>query len=158
MNIKQILAAQGIYSAEHHLHNDVTWYGDGGSGTLAENLTRIQLTAGIGEAFSAGEQIYGGTEIEGGNPARYVDFHSILVTAVSAANNLYVLQLIGGAGVIGDGTIMTHYSGFFPATGKAGPIYSSCRKVPCNFKIWIKTKCETDGATIDIMVGPHIYP
>jgi len=105
----------------------------------------------------AAQQIYGGTEIEGGSPARKLDFHSILVTAVSAANNLYILQFIGGTGLIGDGTILTHYSGFFPATGKAGPIYSSCRRIPCNYTIWVKTKCETDGATIDIMVGPHTY-
>lgn len=157
MNIKVIQAAIEVYEIEHHMHNITGWYGDGGGGTLAENLTPITLTAGAGDAFSAGEQISDGTELGGGKSTRLFDLRGILVTAVSVASNIYVLQFLHGTGVIGDAEILTNYIGFFPATGRSGPIHEICKRAPCNHKIWVKTKCETDAATINIMIGPHIY-
>lgn len=157
MNIKAIQAAIEIYELEHHTHNITKWFGDGGGNTLAENLTPITLTAGTGDAFSAGEQISDGTEFNSGKSTSLFDLRAILVTAVSAASNLYILQFLSGTGVIGDAEVLTNYIGFFPATGRSGPIHEICKRAPCNHKIWVKTKCETDGATINIMVGPHIY-
>lgn len=156
-NIKLITGAIEAWEAEHHLHNVEQWFGDGGGGTLAVNLTEIILTAGAGEAFSAGEQISDGTEVDGGVAWRMQDIHEILVTFVSAASKVYKLQFLCGTGVVGDATIATNVVGFFPASGKSAPIALITTRFPTDNKIWVKTACETDGATIRILVGIHTY-
>lgn len=83
--------------------------------------------------------------------------HKILVTAVSAANKVYKLQILCGTGLVGAATICTEIAGFFPATGKSAAIEFIMPRMTCNNKIWVKVACETDGATLDFIVGLHTY-
>lgn len=146
-----------VHEIEKHFHNREYWYGSSGSNTLAVNLTEFQVEAGTSEAYGTGLQISDGTEIESGSTTKKYDMHKILVTAVSASNKVYKLQFLYGTGAVEAATVATEIVGYFPATGKSAAIPFIMPRVTCNNKMWVKAACETNAATLDFLVGLHIY-
>ena len=151
--------AYKVHEIEKHFHNREHWFGKSAVDTFLDPdvLTEWQVTAGDGSAFGDAIQLSNGDEIESGSATKYYDMHKILVTAVSATSKIYKLQFLYGTGVVGDATIATEVVGYFPATGKSAAIPFIMPRITCNNKVWIKAACETNGGTIDFIVGLHIY-
>ena len=152
--------AYKVHEIEKHFHNREQWFGKSAGDTYYDpaSFTEWQVAAGESEAYGTAVQISNGDEIESGSATKYYDMHKVLVTAVSAANKVYKLQVLYGTGVVGDATIATEIVGFFPATGKSDSINFMMPRITCNNKVWVKAACETDGATLDFIVGLHVYP
>ena len=147
--------AYKVHEIEKHHHNSEYWFGDGGSNTLADNLTEIQVTAGTSEAYGTELLIHSGADLSIGAK---IDLHEILVTAVSATSKVYKVKFHYGTGAFGASTFLTEVAGYFPAsTGKSSPIPLITPRIAYSNKIWAVSKCETNSATLDFLVGIHGY-
>jgi len=138
---------------ERHLHSRGHWYGkDPGDTFLLENgLVSWRLTAGAGGAFGNWVQLSNGDEIS--DP--YYDPHLLMVTAASAAGKLYYIQFGTGAG---GSQAVSGMSAFFPAaTLRQSPAPVQHTRIASTSLWWARCSCETDGATIDLVVGLHTY-
>ena len=151
--------AYKVHEIEKHFHGREYWYGKSAADTFLDpaSLTEWQVVAGNSEAYGNAIQISNGDEIESGSATKYFDMHKILVTAVSAASKIYKVQFLYGTGVVGAATIATEVVGFFPASGKSSAINFMMPRIACNNKMWVKAACETDGGTLDFIVGLHTY-
>ena len=151
--------AYRVHEIEKHVHNREYWYAkDGGDNYFSPtSLTSWQVQAGTSGAFGTPLQISNGDEIESGDVDKYYDPHRIFVTAVSATGKLYRVQFLYGTGVVGDATVLTEVPVFVPATVKSGPIEVIADRIACNNKLWVKIPCETDSATLDFIIGIHVY-
>jgi len=151
--------AYRVHEIEKHFHNREYWYGKSAGDTFLDpaSLTEWQVVAGDSLAFGTAIQISNGDEVESGSATKYYDMHKVLVTAVSASNKVYKLQILYGTGLVAAATIATEIVGFFPATGKSDSINFMMPRITCNNKVWVKSACETNAGTLDFIVGLHIY-
>lgn len=148
--------AYKVHEIQNHHHNSERWFGDGGSNTLADNLTEIQIAAGTSSNYGTELLIHSGADLGVG---AMVDFHEILVTAVNATSKVYKVKFHYGTGAFGASALLTEVVGYFPAsTGKSSPIPLTSLKIAYTNKIWVVSKCETNGATLDFLAGMHGYP
>ena len=156
--VKNSLAYR-VEELEKHFHNREYWFGKSAGDTFLDPavLTEWQAVSGTGSAYGNAIQLSNGDEIESGSTTKYYDMHKILVTAVSASNKVYKLQILYGTGTSAATAIATEVVGFFPATGKSAAINFMMPRITCNNKVWVKSACETDAATLDFIVGLHIY-
>lgn len=149
-----------VEEIEKHFHNSELWYGKdpGDSLLLQDGLAPWTLTAGSGEAFGTELQLSDGTEIEGGSAIKKFDFRKIEIDTASQNSNVYLIQVWAGTGAFGAATVKTTVR-FRSGTGacRGGPIIIMMPRLTCNNKLWMKLKCETDGATLDLAIGGHVY-
>ena len=144
------------HEIEKHFHTNDCYFGDGGSNDLAVNLTEIQIAAETGLAFGSELQIHDGSTIIAGMTK--LDLGKMLVTAISATSKVYLFQFWAGAGAFGDATLVCEDVGFFPAsTGRSVSIPLRCARFNMSDKLWVRSKCETNGATLDFLPGLHGY-
>lgn len=142
-----------VVEIERHLHSRGYWYGKdpGDTFLLANGLTAWQLTAGAGGAFGNWVQLSNGDEVS--DP--YYDPHLMFVKAASANGKLYYVQF--GTGESG-AQVVSGMAAFFPAaTLRQSPVQVQHTRIASTVKWWARANCETDGATIDIVVGLHTY-
>ena len=146
--------AYRVGEIERHLHGRGYWFGKdpGDTFLLEDGLTAWQLTAGSGEAYGDWVQLSDGDEITAGE---YWDPHLIHVKAASAASKLYYVQF--GTGESGS-QVVTGMVSFLPAATlrQASETVQSAR-IAVTSKVWARCKCETNAATIDFVVGGHVY-
>jgi len=144
-----------VEEIETHIHSRGYWYGkDGGDALLLENgLTAWQLTAGTGGVYGSWVQLSDGTEVTAGS---YYDPHLIIVKAASAAGKLYLIQF--GTGESGE-QVVAGMSAFYPAaTLRQSPTAVQHQRITATSKWWARCCCETNGATLEFVVGLHVYP
>lgn len=147
--------AYRVHEIEKHLHNTERWFGrDAGDTFFAENgLLPWTLIAGNGGVFGDWVQLSNGDEIIA--PAVKYDPHEILVITTSVASKLYYIQLGTGAG--GAQVVITT-APIYPAASvrqTAMPIISP--RVGIAEKLWARCNCETNAATVTMVLGLHTY-
>jgi hypothetical protein len=157
--------AYKTHEIEKHLHNSEFWFGNDGDSTMsrANNLTPFRLTAnasantyGTEVQLSAANDF--NTDIEGQTAAVKIDVHKISVVESSINDKNYMIQFWSGTGTFGESTFRTevpYRTGGNSA--EAQPIDVICPRFAVGEKIWARAKCETGGATIDILPGIHGY-
>ena len=145
-----------IDEIEHHLHNEGQWWGRDAGGTelaVQNGLTTWQLTAGTGGAYGAWVQITDGTQFTTG--ARF-DPHLLGITAVSAQDKSYLIQFGEGEG--GAQTAFTTTWFYAPSNQvNAGPVAVISPRKANTIKLWMRIACETNGATLNTLLGTHPY-
>lgn len=144
-----------VEEIETHIHSRGYWYGKdpGDALFLVNGLVSWQLQAGVSGAYGSWVQLSDGTEVTAGN---YYDPHLLMVTAASAAGKLYYIQL--GTGESG-AQVVSGMSAFFPAaTLRQSPVVVQHARIAATSKLWARCNSETDSATINIVVGLHVYP
>ena len=152
--------AYRVQEIEKHIHNRERWYGQSGvTGFLDEDsLDDWRLTAGAGEAYGAYVQLSNGTETAEGDATKRFDLHKIFVQQGNTNDKNYKVQVRIGA-TLATSAIATEFLYRSGANSvEAQPISIICGRYPCNCGIWVRSKCATDAATLDILVGLHIYP
>lgn len=146
--------AYKVHEIEKHFHNSEYWYGDGGSNDFADNLTEwVIQAAGSANVYGTEELIHSGADL--GIGAK-LDVHRILVTAATASK-VYKFKLHYGTGTFAASTFLTEVVGFFPATGKSGPIEMICPRIDYTNKIWAVVKCEQASQNFTFLIGAHGY-
>lgn len=155
--------AYKVNEIEKHFHSIERWFGDDGDNTASttNNLTEFQCTAGTGEAYGTEVLIMAANDIAAGDfvftPAKF-DLHRILFTAASANDKNYMLQFWGGTGAFGAAALLSEIPYKKGATvTEIIPMPVQMARVPVTYKVWARVKCETNGATIDFLVGIHAY-
>lgn len=151
--------AYRVHEIESHLHSEQFCYGNDGANNFEENsLDPFIITAGNSEAFGTELQIHDGTIIEGGDPTKKFDLNTAYVTLSSSNDNNYCVEIYCGTSTFG---AATRNSSFYYRTGansaEVVPIVFQSKRQICNCKIWIRCKCETDGATLSLLFECHTY-
>lgn len=146
-----------IEEIEAHLHGAEHWFGRDAGGTelaVENGMTGWTLTAGTGNAFGAWVQITDGTQFTIGEK---FDAHRIMVKAVSAQDKVYLVQF--GTGESGAQEAITTLPFYAPSNQvNAGPVDAMMNRHDNTDKLWARCACETNGATIEKLVGVHFYP
>jgi hypothetical protein len=152
--------AYRVHEIERHLHNNEEWYGKDSGDTYLnrDSITPWQLTAGTGEAYGTEVQISDGTEIEGGDSSKKFDIHRLFIQSTSVNDQNYKVQVWAGTGTFAQSTLLSEVPFRIAANQtESQPIALITRRVPCDCKIWLRCKCATNGATIDLLIGLHTY-
>jgi hypothetical protein len=154
--------AYRVNEIERHLHNANLCYGKAaGDNFLLDSIVTFQAVAGAGSAFGAEKLCHDGTVVGGGSATQKMDLGRVVITASSAgAGVVYELQFLYGTGLIGTAVVLSTFYYVVPAAGaqKTSAVVFPCPRVACNNKIWAKTKCGTDAATINFLFEVHVYP
>ena len=155
--------AYKVEEIEKHFHSIERWFGDDGDNTASttNNMTEFQCTAGTGGAYGTEVQIMGANDIASGDfvftPVKF-DLHRLLVTAASANGANYVIQIWSGTGAFGAATLRAEVPyRRITAAGVVRPIDIQMSRLGVAEKVWARVKSETNGATIDFIVGIHAY-
>lgn len=156
------LAAR-VHEIEMHFHSIERWFGTDadGTGSTANNMVEWQVVAGTGEAFGTEVQLLGANDIAvadfGFIPVKF-DLHRVFVTGSSANNANYVVQLWSGTGTFGEAVLRTEILYRKSSTVlEVTPIEMQMARIGVEEKVWARCKSETNGATIDFVVGIHAY-
>jgi hypothetical protein len=155
--------AYKVHEIEKHCHNVEKWYGNSGvlplnGNLLIDSFNPFRITAGVGGAQGTEVLIHDGTVIESGSTTKKFDFHKIWTYAASVTNKLYQLKLYAGTTTFAASTQIGDCITVLPAgTIKTSSVEFMCSRMTCNNKIWVNVSCETNGGTIDILVGLHTY-
>ena len=153
--------AYKVHEIEKHFHNDEQWFGkDGGDTYLSRSsITPWQITAGTGEAYGTEIQISNGDEIESGSTTKKYDFHRFYITGLDTANVVYKVEIYYGTNVFGDSTLLTEFVTACANANQADthPLAIIAPRITCNNKLWARCKCQTNGATLDFVIGVHTY-
>ncbi len=155
--------AYRIHEIEKHFHSEEHWYGTDGDGTgsTANNLDEWELTAGTSEAYGTEVQLLGANDVSATDfsftPAKF-DLHRVSVTTSDTNDVNYMVQLWAGTGAFGAATLVTS----FPYRAAANnveslPIDVQMGRQDVATKIWARVRCETNSATLSILVGIHAY-
>lgn len=154
--------AYRVEELEQHFHSAERWYGSDGDNTAstANNLTPFELEAGTDGAYGTEILLFAANDISGsdftGTPVKY-DAHRLEVTG-SSANAIYILQFYCGLTDFASAELCTEvpYSKS-TAAGALVPVNVQMgRQVVAN-KLWGRVKSETNGATIEFLMGIHAY-
>ncbi len=155
--------AYRTHEIEKHFHSEEHWYGNDtdGTGSTANNLVEWQLEAGEGGAYGTEVQLLGANDISDSDfsftPVKF-DSHRILVTASSANDKNYMIQFWSGTGVFGAADLITEVPYRTGAnSAEVTPIPMQMSRQAVANKIWARTKCETNSATVDLIIGVHAY-
>lgn len=152
-----------VHEIEKHFHSIERWFGTDGDGTgsVANNLAQWQLTAGTGGAFGTEVQLLGANDVNatdfGFTPVLF-DLHRVNVVDSSVADKNYIVQIWSGTTTFGAATLRTelpYRTGSNVA--EVSPISCQMSRIPVAEKVWARVKCETNSATLDIIVGIHAY-
>lgn len=152
--------AYRVAEIEAHLHNSEYWMGRNAVTGFVDRDSMLswQLTAGVGEAYGAAVQLMDGTEIAAAFGAAFGDMHRVLVTNVSAVNQVYMVQIWAGMTTFAESEFLTEVPFISPTVQfKEGPVDVLSHRVAAGEKAWARVKCQTNGATIDFMLGAHFY-
>jgi hypothetical protein len=156
--------AYRAHEIEKHIHNRELWYGKSAADNYFDPASLIswQLVAGAGDAYGNPVQLSDGDEVEGGSATKKYDLHRMMICAANTGDALYKVQFLYGTGVVGDAAILTDAPFIAPAIAgvnslSAGPVDIIAPRITCNNKLWAKVACVTDAATIDFVVGLHVY-
>lgn len=150
--------AYKVHEIEKHFHNTELWYGNTTGNFDQDSLAHFRLTAGSAEAYGTELLVHDGTVIAGGSATQKFDLHRILIIALSSNNSTYKIQLWGGTGTFGEATLLTevlHRTA--TAAGDIAPLEIMAPRHTCNTKLWARLKSQSDGATLDLLFGLHIY-
>ena len=152
-----------VHEIERHFHSMERWYGSDGDGTgsTTNNMTEWRLTAGSSSAFGTEVAILGTNDIKAADfdvtPVKF-DIHRILVASSSASDKNYIIQLWGGATTFGEATLLTEVPYRVSASiAESTPVSVQMPRQAVASKIWARVKCETDAATLDLLIGVHVY-
>jgi hypothetical protein len=152
-----------VHEIEKHLHSIERWFGSDGDGTgsTANNMTDWQLTAGTGGAFGTEVQLLGANDVAVGDfgftPVKF-DLHRLFVTAASATDDYYIIQIWTGTTTFGAATLHTEVPYMKGSNfGEVVPVECQMARVAVAEKVWARVKSETNGATIDLTIGIHAY-
>lgn len=152
-----------VHEIEKHLHSIERWFGSDGDGTgsTTNNMTDYQCTAGTGGAYGTEVQLLGANDVAVGDygftPVKF-DLHRVFVTAASATDDYYIIQIWSGTTTFGAATLRTEIPYMKGSNfGEVVPIDCQMSRVPVAEKVWARVKSETNGATIDFTVGIHAY-
>jgi len=152
-----------VHEIEKHFHSIERWFGsDGdGSGSVANNLTEWTMTAGTSQSFGTEVQLLGANDINqtdfGFIPVKF-DLHRMLITESSANDVNYIIQFWSGTGTFGESNLITEVP--YRTGGNAAevsPIDMQMSRQNVANKIWSRIKCETNSATLALIVGAHSY-
>ena len=155
--------AYRVHEIEKHFHSEEHWYGSDGDGTgsTANNLTEYRLTAGTSEAYGTEVQIFGPNDISNADfsfvPAKF-DMHRLQITTSSANDKNYMIQIWCGTTTFGAATLCTsvpYRTG--SNASEVSPTDVQMSRKPVAAKIWMRVKCETNSATLDLIPGVHAY-
>ena len=155
--------AYRVHEIERHFHSCERWYGSDGDGTgsVTNNLTEWQLTAGTSEAYGTEVAILGSNDVTATDfditPVKF-DIHRIFVSASSVSDKNYMIQLWGGATTFAEATLLTEVPYRVSASvAESTPVEVQMTRQAVANKIWARVKCETDAATLDFTLGLHAY-
>ncbi len=156
-----------VHEIEKHFHSIERWFGNDGDGTMstASNLEEWTLTAGTGDAYGSEVQISNGSVAAeilqsdfGFAPVKY-DLHRVMVTVSSANDKNYMIQIWSSSdAVFANATLATEFpyrTGSNLAEVAPVPIQMGRQAVATN--LWMRCKCETNSATVQMTVGIHAY-
>lgn len=155
--------AYRVHEIEKHFHSEELWYGsDGdGSGSVVNNLTEWRLTSGTGGAYGTEVQLLAANDVNGNDfsftPVKF-DMHRIEVTVSSANDATYMIEFYAGTGTFAEADLVTtvpYRTGGNAAEAVPIDVQMGRRRVA--EKIWARVKCETNGATLDLIIGIHAY-
>ncbi len=155
--------AYRVHEIEKHFHSEEHWYGTDGDGTgsTANNLTEWRLTAGTSEAFGSEVQLLGANDISASDfsftPVKF-DMHRLLITVSSANDANYMIQIWSGTGTFAAADLITtvpYRTG--SNTAEVAPVEIQMSRQDVATKIWGRVKCETNSATLDLLLGVHAY-
>lgn len=152
--------AYKVHEIEKHLHAIERWYGKNPTTgfLLAESLTSFQTTAGLLEAWGTELQISQGTEVEGGDSNKKVDFHRVFFTSASSTDSTFFLELRYGETTFASSSLLTQVAyRRGSTTTEVVPVNSVSIRIPCNQKIWARCKSQDGGETLDFILGLHTY-
>ncbi len=156
-------ATYRIHELEKHFHSEEHWYGTDGDGTgsVANNLTEWQLTAGTSKAYGTEVQLLGANDVSNSDfsfiPVKF-DMHRVLVSVSSANDVNYMIQFYSGTGTFGEADLITsvpYRTGGNVA--EVAPIDIQMGRQAVNKKLWARVKCETNSATLSFIMGIHAY-
>ncbi len=155
--------AYRVHEIEKHFHSEEHWYGNDGddTGSTANNLTEWQLTAGTSEAYGTEVQLLAANDVSNADfsftPVKF-DMHRVLVTVSSVNDKNYMIQFWGGTGAFGAATLLTEIP-YRTGGGAVEVVPVDCQmsRQAVAQKIWARVKCETNSATLSIIVGIHAY-
>jgi hypothetical protein len=154
--------AYRVQEVEHHFHSANLCYGKAaGDNMLLDSLVPFVATAGAIGVYGVETLCHDGTVVQGGSAVQKMDFGRIVVlSSTAAAGALYILQFLHGTADIGTAEIATSMYYVVPGVGmqKSSGIVISVPRMPCNHKIWAKTKCSAAGETISFLFDIHVYP
>ncbi len=155
--------AYRVHEIEKHFHSMERWYGTDGDGTgsVANNMTEWQLTAGTSSAFGTEVQLLAADDVNATDfnitPVKF-DMHRVFVTASSINDKNYIIQFWAGTGTFGEASLLTevpYRTGSNVA--EVAPIEVQMPRLAVNSKVWARVKCETNAGTLDFIVGIHAY-
>jgi hypothetical protein len=144
-----------VHEIEKHFHNTSRWFGrDAGDTFFVENgLLPWPLVAGNGGAFGNWVQLSNGDELIA--PAVKYDPHEILVMNTSVASKLYYIQLGSGEG--GAQIVLTTNPIYPAAAVRQTSMKIICPRLGVTEKLWARCNCETNAATLTMVIGLHTY-
>jgi len=156
--------AYRVHEIEKHFHSIERWYGDDGDSTMstANQHTAWRLTAD-GSANTWGTEVLMGAandvlDADMGITVVKFDIHRLSVVESSVNDKNYFIQIWTGTGAFGAATLQTEIPYRTGAnSAEAQPIDCQMSRVAVAEKVWARSKCETGGGTIDILIGIHAY-
>ncbi len=155
--------AYRVHEIEKHFHSIERWFGNDGdsTGSVANNMAEWELEAGSSSAYGTEVLMLAANDVKAADfdvtPVKF-DIHRILVTVSSANDKNYIIQLWGGTGTFGEATLLTevpYRTG--SSIAEVIPVDIQMSRQAVANKIWGRVKCETDEATLEIIIGIHAY-
>lgn len=146
------------YEAEHHLHNQNVWLGNG---AVEDSLTGYTVTSGNG-AFGAETLLIDVADVpkRTGNIKFDISFFSPLT--ISSAT-VYIVRLIWGTGLVAAAEAANQYTEIAVSSTGVGstvrgfPMPVTMPDIVVGTKVWAKCKNATNLATITFLIAEHEY-
>jgi len=155
--------AYHLAAVERYLLSMERFYGDDGdnTGSVANSLTPWTVTAGAGGAYGTEVQLLGVNDVIAADfnitPVNFV-VSKMLVKDPSDLSAIYVLQLWAGDTTFGAATLVGETATIGTADKQHDIVLVSTNEpVPVTDKLWVRSKCEGAGATLDMIIGIRAF-
>jgi len=102
--------------------------------------------------------VYDGTVVEGGDITKKLDLSRVFIEIANEDEANYLLEFHGGEVTFSSAEKMLAL--YYRTTADKAQVVSvsiPSHRVPCNYKIWARTKCQIDSAAINFLVELHTY-
>ncbi len=152
-------------ATERHHHNRERWYGisndqTGNNWSTESRLMPFRAISGAGIfGVDANDEakVIGSDDTPMQAGMTLFDFHRIMVTAVSNANES-IIRIIWGTGTMADAEMVGQYSdAMLTEARKGSPITILTPRIASGTKVWARHKNGVNNATIDFYLGLHEY-
>jgi len=161
------IADQEIYEAEHHLHNNETWYGVHSSVSASVNegeawsITPFVSTSGLDGVFGAWVPLLGTSDTPFRSGKVKYDPHRIDIIDTNASKKPHLIQFTWGLTDAATAFAALDYTGFWSAPekdGKVSPLAIICPRITAGYKLWLRHLIiGDDSKTMTFYPGIHEY-